>query len=62
MGGTSPLGVNFMKLGVITSKGAEEGGWANLEVLDNYKIFKLTLDILELQMMSKKRVLSVFIW
>ena len=49
----SPPGSNFSK-GAITSK----GGWEDFRILGSPKIFKLTLDIVELQMKSKKKGLS----
>ena len=50
MGGTAPLGAILVSLGAIISKGAKGG---------DFKILKLTLEIFELQMKSKKKVLGV---
>ena len=53
VGGTAPWG-DFSKLGAIISKGAKGGG-GNFKILYDLKILKLTLDIVELQMKSKKK-------
>ena len=51
----------FQYIRAITSKGAE-GGRDDLKNFGSFNILKLTLDILELHIKNKKKVLGFFKW
>ena len=52
VGGTAPVGAILVSWGALISEGAKGG---DFKTLGNFKIFKFTLDILELQMKIKKK-------